>query len=335
MDRIVVGLDLGNRYAKTVHHHLQDEFMISWKEVSDEHYETTISSDAVSTVRYEGRNYVFGDVGEVGINERNKGALRVRAHFNLVKLVMLGRLLRGLGTTEGTFRVVTGTPYDDFEKTQEDYYTLMVSDGDEGLTLDGCDYRIRVSDAHISKQGACVIMTLPERKSENYLIWDFGGETLDVSYFEKGHRITGHTMGFALNRVFVDLGKHLNKYLDIDRPALHDARYQKSIETLILTGKYKDVSVGKAATTPIELRDEVQRYLQTLVEQVIEATIHSLDLNTSTLASLTNIFVGGGARLLEKELLHNRRLEKKRVQHEPQFSNARAYYTIGCALKWT
>lgn len=331
----IVGLDLGNRYAKTVCQDISDEFLISWKEVSSEAYETTESSETVSKVTYLGKHYVFGDVGEVGINERNKGESSVRASSNLVKLVMLGRLLQRMGKSQDSFKVVTGTPYDDYEKTQGDYHQLMLGKGEESLTIDGSPYQIRVADASISKQGACVILTLPERKHANYLIWDFGGETLDVSYFEKGQRITGHTMGFALNRIFVDLGKHLNTYIDIDRPSLHNARYQKSIETLIFTGKYKDVAVGRAAdNTPIELGSEVHRYLQTLVDTVIAETIHSLDFNTSTLASLTNIFVGGGAKLLEKELFHNPRLLKKKMQEEPQFSNARAYYKIGTAREW-
>lgn len=328
---MIIGIDLGNRYAKTYSEDYKDEFFVAWREVSQEEYNSLETTESISKVKYNGKYILVGDVGTSGINKRNKGDNEVREQSNLIKLVMAARYLKSQGKTDGTIKIVTGTPYDDYEKTKEDYQNLMLSKGVESIHLDDVEYKINVSDIYITKQGACVILTLPERKLSNYLIWDFGGETLDVSYFENGIRICGLTVDFSLNRKFVELGKDLNQYIDVDRPSLLDARYQKSIETLILTGKYKNITVIKIDDKPIELSDYVHSFLQNNVDQVVSNTINELDFTKTTLDNLTNIFVGGGSKLLEKELLQNMVLKNKRVQEEPQYSNVRAYYKIGKA----
>jgi len=209
----------------------------------------------------------------------------------------------------------------------------MLSKDVETIEMDGIEYKIKVTMVEVTKQGACVILTLPERKTANYLIWDFGGETLDVSYFENGIRIKGLTMDFSLNRIFVEIGKMLNDYIDVDRPSLIDARYQKSIETLVFTGRYKNTNVIRIEDKPVELGEYVHSHLLELTSTVISNALNELDINKTTLDNLTNIFVGGGSKLLEKELLKNTLLEHKRIQEEPQYSNVRAYFKIGKA-KW-
>lgn len=327
---MIIGFDLGNRYAKVFAEDYKDEMIVAWRAVSEEEYNSTEASDGIAKVKYNEKHHLVGNVGNTGINMRNKGAAEVRELSNFVKLVMIARYLKTQNRLDDLeCKIVTGTPYDDFDKTRQDYSTLMLSKEVETIEMDGVQYRIKVTDVEVTKQGACVILTLPNRKSENYLIWDFGGETLDVSYFENGIRIRGLTIDFSLNRTLVEIGKDLNHYIDVDRPSLLDARYQKSIEKLILTGKYKNTSIIKIDDKPVELNNYVHLYLQEKTDRVISDAVNELDLNKTTLSNLTNIFVGGGSKLLEKELLKNTLLNNKRVQEEPEYSNARAYYKIG------
>ncbi|WP_010243728.1 ParM/StbA family protein [Acetivibrio cellulolyticus] len=327
---MVIGFDLGNRYAKVFGEDYKDELFVAWREVSEEEYNSTEGVDGIAKVKYNSRFYLVGNVGNTGINMRNKGAIEVRDQSNFIKLVMISKYLKTLGKTDDLdCKIVTGTPYDDYDKTRHDYCSLMLSKDAELIELDGVEYKIKVTDIDVTKQGACVILTLPDRKSANYLIWDFGGETLDLSYFENGIRIKGKTIDFSLNRIFADLGKDLNQYIDVDRPSLLDARFQKSIENLILTGRYKNTTVIKIEDEVVELGNYVHSYLQERSDKVISDAINELDLNKTSLSNLINIFVGGGSKLLEKELLKNTLLNNKRIQEEPEFSNARAYYKIG------
>jgi hypothetical protein len=327
---VIIGLDLGNRYAKVFGEDYKDELFVAWRKVSEEEYNSTEALEGIAKVKYKDKFYLIGNVGNTGINMKNKGAVEVREFSNFIKLVMIARYLKEHDRTEDTdCKIVTGTPYDDYDKTRQDYSSLMLSKDVELIEMDEVEYKIKVTEVDVTKQGACVILTLPDRKSANYLIWDFGGETLDVSYFENGIRIKGLTIDFSLNRTFVEVGKDLNHYIDVDRPSLLDARFQKSIETLIFTGKYKNTTVIKIDDKPVELDTYVHSYLQEKTDRVISDAINELDFNKTTLSNLTNIFVGGGSKLLEKELLNNSLLNNKRVQEEPEFSNARSYYKIG------
>ena len=331
---MILGLDLGNRYAKLFSENYKDELFVGWRKLTDEEYASTEISEDLAKVKYMGKSYLFGNVGNTGINKRNKGDAEVRENSNFAKLVMIARFLKNQNLTEDLdVKIVTGTPYDDFDKTKADYTALMLSKDIKTIEMDGIEYKIKVTMVEVTKQGACVILTLPERKTANYLIWDFGGETLDVSYFENGIRIKGLTMDFSLNRIFVEIGKMLNDYIDVDRPSLIDARYQKSIETLVFTGRYKNTNVIRIEDKPVELGEYVHSHLLELTSTVISNALNELDINKTTLDNLTNIFVGGGSKLLEKELLKNTLLEHKRIQEEPQYSNVRAYFKIGKA-KW-
>ena len=331
---MIIGLDLGNGYCKVYSEDFEDEFMVSWKQLSNEEYNSINPTKSIMKVKYNDNLLVVGDIGNTGITNDNKGDKSIRQDANMIKLVAIARFLKANGLKEcDDIKVMTGTPYADYEKFKNDYLDLMISTQKEIIIVDDIEYNIFVTDSDVSKQGAVAIYNLPDNTKVDYLIWDFGGGTLDISLFEKGHRITGKTMPFSLNEIYVSLGDSINKYIDIDRGTKNNARYQKTIETLILEGKYKSTSVMKIGDTMIDMAEFVHNYLKTEVEQIIAKTVHEMNLNKTTLDSVINIFIGGGAKALEKELSSNVQLKNKRLQEKPQFSNPKAYYKMA-KKKW-
>jgi len=329
----VVGLDLGNRYAKLKTDNLLDELILSWREVSEADYNATEIAEGMEKVKYKEKYYIVGLTGTKGINNRNKGHESVRDMANMIKLTMLAREMRECGIKEKEVYIVSGTPYDDFEKNYNDYVELFKGKDDvEEIILDDQTYRIIIKGVEVTKQGACVILTIKDRKEKNYLILDWGGETLDVSLFEKGIRIKGLTLGFSLNRKYVDLAKELNKYMDIKRPALNDAIFMKDMETLKLEGHYRKVNIIDINGEVFSLKKFVEEWFQRQVDDIISQVINELDLNTSDLKDLVSVNIGGGAKLLENEIRKNTQLPSTSMGEHAEYRNVIAYHGIGKAL---
>lgn len=334
MDNLI-GLDLGNRYGKVKSEMGFDELLIAWKEIDITDYNTLEILEGMEKVKYKNKYYIVGLKGVEGIDNPNKGNEEVKEMANMVKLVLLARDMRKRDLREFTYKAMTGTPYDDFDKYYSQYINLMKSPGEdfEVIELNGEEYKIKVDGAEVTKQGACVVLTLPNRKSTNYLIFDWGGGTLDVSYFENGVRIKGQTFDFSLNEHYVELGKELNKYIDITRPAINNATFMKDMETLKLEGNYKGITTIKVNDTVTSLKEYVSNYFQNKVDKVILQVLNELKINNSELNNLTPVHVGGGAKLLINEIINNKKLPKCLMTEQSEYRNVIAYYEIAKLTK--
>lgn len=340
---MILGYDLGNRYAKSATEitkqekteFLLDEIFIAWKEISLEEYEKTSPSEISETtnkVKYKDLYYIVGDVGEISIGNKNKGSKEVIEHSNMIKLVSIARILKKQSLVEKLdITIVTGTPFDDYEITSDDYRELMLSKGDEMITVDDIEYKIKVTDVDITKQAACVIYTLPERKTTSYAIWDLGGGTLDVSIFENGIRVKGKTLDFELNKIYEELGYAIGKYIEVDRPSMSDARFQKSMEQLAIEGKYKGVESVSRDGKEVKLSEKVHEFMKRKFNEIVDKASLELGLSQVSLDVYNHVFVGGGAKSLKKEITSNSRLKNKSIQENSPFSNAKSYYKIGKA----
>lgn len=334
---MIVGIDLGNRYAKLYTEHgnqeYSDEFMVSWKEKSEEDYHNQEINKTVTKVKYQGKFYFVGECGETGITNKNKGDESVIHDSKMVFLTLLARCMTHYGCSVQSFKVVTGTPYDYHKAHSEDYKRLMICQN-EVIEVDGHRCTITVLDCGVTRQGACIIYTIPERATSNYLIWDFGGETLDVTYFEKNMRINGFSsLTFSLNRLFVEIGHELQAHkLEIDHPDMLDGRYQKSIETLFLEGHYYNTKVMKVNGKNVSIEEFCQDWIGKKFDAEVAKVIDTLRINKIVFGNALNYFVGGGAKILERSINANKQIpDDKKVLFTvppPQFANTMAYYTL-------
>lgn len=335
---ILVGVDLGNRYGKIKSDTIRDEIIISWKELSEDDFYQTEKNDLIYKVIYKGKYFIVGLTGDKGINNRNKGEESVKEMSNMIKLLLLSKDMEKRDIDEGTYKIVSGTPYNDFDIFKNDYINLFKTNEDfEKINVNGNDYKIKVDKVALTKQSQCTILTLPDRKTENYLIWDWGGETLDVCYFINGIMFKGQTFDFSLNRKFRDLGYLLNKYIDIGRPKLNDATFMKNIEKLLLEGEYQGLRNIQDGEKIIKLIDIANNYFEKEITDITNEVKNEVDITETELGNLKHIHIGGGAKSLKHVIPRVKMFSNAGVAEDPEYRNVDAYYEIATKLsdsKW-
>lgn len=325
------GLDLGNRYAKLTTCMGSDEIIVAYRELSKADYKEFEASGKSERVKYKDRYFVVGETGEHGIGHENKAAESYKEISNMFKLVLLARDMKKRNIVDFEYKIKTGTPYDDFERYKDGYIELMKSPkGDyEFIELDGVEYKIKVTHASITKQCACAIFTMPDRKNKDYLIWDWGGGTLDISLFKGGKRKMGHSVDFSLNEEYVKLGKKLRAHMDI-KPAIDNTEFIEDMEKLKLEGHYKGDKHIKIDDKPI--KEFVSKHYQAVVDDIVSKSLRELKLNSYGVAQLDIQHIGGGAKLLEHEIANNQQIgDNSSISELAEFRNSVAFYVMAKA----
>jgi len=326
-----VGLDFGNRYGKIKSNNTTEEIILTWREISEEEYNSATSKEGIERVKYNDKYYLIGETGTKGINSKNKGNKKERYYANMIKLVLLAKDMKNNRLTEQEYYVVTGTPYDDYEGYKQDYIDLILSPNGEFeiIEIDGKEYKIKVSGVYITKQSSSVSLTLPDRLEKNYLLWDFGGGTLDVVYYQKGTRIKGITKEFSINELFVELGKELRKYsTDFQRPDYNNAEFMKDMEILVSEGRYKKATTLEYQGKQIKLQEIVDEFIVEKLNYTIADILEQLHLKKMHLEDIINVHFGGGAKLLYPYIAKNEDLIHSKLAEKPEYRNVLAYYEI-------
>lgn len=334
-ESILAALDVGNRYGKIKTDEIRKEIIISWRKVSKENFNETEWNKNIDKIIYKNEYYIVGLTGKEGINHKNKGHYSVLQQSNMIKLLLLSKDMEERKIDEAIYKSISGTPYDDFEAFKEDYKKLLKTQEDdyERINVNGKEYKIRVDKVALTKQSACVILTLPDRKKENYLLWDWGGETLDVCYFVKGIMFKGQTFDFSLNRKFKELGNELNKYIEITRPKLNDAIFMKDMESLMMKGNYKGIRNINIANQEVEIIKHANNWFKKEIKNTALEVTNELDLNASELGSLKHIHIGGGAKLLKEIIPDVEMFVDSAIAEDSEFRNVEAYFEIAKKAK--
>lgn len=337
------GIDIGNKYAKLVGkgilagENFMDQLIISWKQINKKEYESDEKVDGIEKIKYKDKYYRVGLGGVKGIVSPNKGDEESKEMANMFKLIMLARYLRKLGNAEGIFKVLTGVPYDDYENYYSQYLELFKSADDEFeiIEMNGTEYKIKVENAEVTKQGSCVIYTLPNRKTETYLIWDYGGGTLDVSYYINGVRKDGITKNFSLNHLYEEFAKQLrNDGFDIERPNKHNSDFIKDMEKIKIHGDYAGITEIKIDDKIISLKDYADKWFQTPLDDVVAEVIDYLEITKAKMHQAKQVFVGGGAKIFKEQIDNNKQIPGGFTEAKAaEFRNAIAYYELAKVIK--
>lgn len=335
---IKIGLDLGNKNLKICGKEEEShEISMHHRVVTQYDYEREAIGDAMFKVKYKDKMYFVGLNCSAGLPE-NKGAISVRTEANMFKLVGLALELKKRSLTEGKFHVVTGTPAADYESYKSGYVDLMVSkDGPEIVIVDNEEYTIEVVDAKVTKQAACVAPSIRGWKDIDFIIFDFGGGTLDGAYFAGGTKKGNYqTLQFSLNDIMADLGHYLRGInVGIERPDAYDSGFLKTMEDIVSTGKYKNRdSVVDENGKEISLRESIDKWLQDKVNTVLTEMKIKFRLSDDDTAYVKAFYMGGGAKALSEQLMGNSVFTNNEVLKNPHFINVETYYKMACILEW-
>lgn len=328
---INIGLDIGNKNLKVGSEKGCHEIPVAYREKDSYWYENEPIGEGMEKVKYKDRYFLVGIQGKSGLPQ-NKGDKNIRDISNMFKLVGLARELRLRNETEGAFNVVTGTPLNDYNAFKDDYMDLMISKEDEIIQLNKVDYKIRVEDAIISKQGAVVAPTLNNWGDGHLLLIDLGGGTLDVAYFVKGTQDRYLTIDLPLNELLEELGNDLNSYgLGLPRPDELDSSYLDTIEDVVLNGEYMNIRDIEIEGNRVPIKDYCSQWLQPRVDSIIADIKIRLNMSNTVAQNSQVHYLGGGAKLLRDQLINNQTFKNKTITSEPMFDNVKAYYTIAKA----
>lgn len=334
---IKCGLDIGNKNLKICGEENQShEIPVAYEENTMYDYENELYNENIEKVFYNGRYYFVGLQCQDGLPQ-NKGDKSARELANMFKLVGLARELRRRGLNSGEFYLVSGTPLVDYDEYKDDYIDLMLSkDGEyETIELNKEEYNIKVSKVRITKQSACIAPTIPNWRDLDFILIDFGGGTLDVASFRRGIKDKYITMDFPLNEILEDLGNVLNSYrLGIPRPNALDSGFIKTMEDIVSSGVYRNRTSIEVNSESIRISDFCSAWLQEKLDAIIENIKIRLNLSDTDSESIDVFYVGGGAKLLSKELSANTGLSNKKIIENPHFVNVSIYYTMANSIDW-
>ena len=267
---------------------------------------------------------------------QNKGDIKVREIANMFKLVGLARELRRQGKTQGCFQAVTGTPVNDFDQYVDDYLGLMLTSSEscETVALGGVEYKVRVVDAKITKQSACIAPTIPRWKELEFLLVDFGGGTLDIAHFRNGVKMKYQTIGFPLNQKLEQLGDVLNKHkLGLPRPNMLDSGFIQLMEGVVLEGRYQRETSVRVDGVQKDLKQFCSEWFADEVDLLVRGIKIKFDISESDSRNISVFYVGGGAKLLENELNQNTEFANKKIVEKPHFTNVMIYLAMAEAEK--
>lgn len=339
MEIIKVGVDIGNKNLKVCAEEGQaHEIPASYRIVDEYDYKHSSNREDMERVKYKGKYYFVGLQCQSGL-PHNKGDKGVREIANMFKLVGLARELRRQDKIKGDFYVVTGTPVNDYDAYKDDYIDLFLTKGEEYETieLNEQEYRIKVHDVFVTKQSACIAPTIPNWKETDFILIDLGGGTLDIAYFQRGIKEKYDTMDFPLNEILEDLGNTLNTYrLGISpRPNSLDSGFIRTMEEIILQGRYRNVTSILIDDKQTNLKDFCSQWLQEKVDNIIEDIKIKLKLSETDSKAISVYFFGGGAKLLATELANNTGFSNKSIIDQPHFANVTVYKTIADKYNWS
>lgn len=339
MEIIKAGVDIGNKNLKVCAEEGQaHEIPASYRIIDEYDYINGTNKEDVEKVKYNNKYYLVGLQCQNGL-PRNKGDKSTREIANMIKLVGLARELRRQNKTKGEFYVVTGTPVSDYDAYKDDYVDLFLTKGDdyEKIELNGQEYQIKVKDVFVTKQSACVAPTIQNWKNIDFILIDFGGGTLDIAYFRRGIKEKYITMEFPLNDVLEELGITLNNHkLGISpRPNSLDSGFIRTMEEIVLQGKYRNISSITIDNKQVNLKDYCSQWLQSRVDIIMKDIKIKLGLSDTDAHSIPIYFIGGGAKLLATEIANNNDFTNKSIIDQPQFANVTVYKMIADKYNWS
>ena len=339
MDEKIIkgGLDIGNKNLKVCgSENNAHEIPVAYEEVSKYDYDNELVSKDIEKVFYNDKYYFVGLQCQRGLPQ-NKGDIAIREIANMFKLVGLARELRERSVSEGEFYLVTGTPVVDYDEYKGDYTDLMLSQDKEYelIELNNEQYKIKVSKVRITKQSACIAPTIPNWRETDFILMDFGGGTLDIAFFQRGVKERYLTLKFPLNEILEDLGNVLNVYkLGLPRPNSLDSGFIKTMEDVVLKGMYRNKTSIEINGEIIKLDEFCSDWLQSKVDNIIEDVKIRLGLSQTDSESIEIYYIGGGSKLLSKELAKNTGFKNKKIIENPHFANVVIYHTMANSIDW-
>lgn len=287
-----LGIDVGYSHTKVIGENVEFTF------------KSTIEEGALDIgnsirVDFDGKTYTVGEQNGLYATEINK---MHSLNFKICLYTAIAKAMKNKTTEE--IQLVTGLPAQYYQAQKEELIKELQGKKIT-ITLNEEPKRFTITDVIVFPQSAGVLLLEPNKLKGDVCVVDIGGFTVDVSYFNNKKLRKLHTLELGMNVLANTLVQKIK------------AEYGVSYDVL----KADDI-----LDTNEIVRDGKAINIEILIDEVLEAHTRLIENRLKGLQEYNlskHIFVGGGALRLAKFL-------DIQVDADTVYTNAKAYYKIGC-----
>lgn len=287
-----LGIDVGYSHTKVIGENVEFTF------------KSTIEEGALDIgnsikVDFDGKTYTVGEQNGLYATDINK------IHSLNFKICLYTAIAKAMkNKTNEEIQLVTGLPAQ-YYQAQKEGLMKELQGKKVTITLNDEPKRFTITDVIVFPQSAGVLLLDPDKLKGDVCIIDIGGFTVDVSYFNNKKLRKLHTLELGMNVLANTLVQRIK------------ADYSVSYDVL---------KVDDILDTNEIIKDGKVINIESLIDDVLESHTKLIENRLKGLQEYNlskHIFVGGGSLRLSKFL--NIEIDKDTV-----YTNAKAYYKIGC-----
>lgn len=294
-----IGIDLGNANVKT------SEGIIFESKVKTG---ITNMNESDIKVKYEKIDYTVGSYdGSLNIR-KNKHSKKA------YKISLLTAIAKSIKDSTINCNIVVGVPVEEFNDKE---FTKEIKDtlegfGSENITVNGIEKKINIENVEIFCESAIVFSDKERFKNEKTLVIDFGGSTIDVSYWNGLRLSKARTYKEGMITLYENVIKAINN----------------EFGTNISSNLASDM-IGK---NKYEIGQEIKdiKFIDAVVEDYVDGLTSYINQYFPVESANSIQLIGGGAIQLAKRLKDE--YSKAQLFDNAEFANANNYKKVGEVL---
>lgn len=296
----VIGIDLGNANVKT-----------SKGVVFESKLKPGITKMNEKDIKviYDGIEYTVGSYD---------GALNIskRKYFkNAYKVNLLTAIAKSVKANNITTDIVVGVPVDLFndKKLTEEIKSHIESFGTQKITINDIEKTINIENVAVFCESAIVFSDREKFKNKKTLVIDFGGGTIDISFWDGLTLTKSRTYKDGMITLYENIIKQIND------------KFGTSLNSNIAISM-----IGKN-TFKIDQEEKNISFINSIVETYIDGLTSYINQYFDFESADTIQLIGYGAIQLEKNIKEE--YDKAELHQNAAFANANTYEKVG-ELMW-
>lgn len=296
-----LGIDLGNANVKT------SEGIIFESKIKPGI--TKMNENDIKVV-YNGYEYTVGSYdGSLNISKR-------KYFKNAYKISLLTAIAKSIKDNNISTNLVIGVPVESFNNKT---LTKEIKDsieqyGTETITVNGVEKKININNVEVFCESAIVFGEREKFKDKKTLVIDFGGGTIDISFWDGLNLTKSRTYKEGMITLYENIIKEVNN------------RYATSLNSNIainMIGKDKFI---------IDQEEKDIKFIAPIVETYIDGLTSYINQYFDSESADSIQLIGCGAIQLEKYIKDE--YDKAELHPDAAFANANNYKKVGEIL-WT
>ncbi|WP_338631777.1 ParM/StbA family protein [Clostridium baratii] len=292
----VIGIDLGNANVKTSNGIIFESKVKSGI--------TKMNENDIKVI-YDGVEYTIGSYD---------GALNIskRKYFkNAYKIKLLTAIAKSFNSNNISTNIVVGVPVEVFndKKLIEEIKNHIEGFGLQKIVLNDIEKTINIEHVEVFCESAIVFSNREKFKNKKTLVIDFGGGTIDISFWDGLNLTKARTYKEGMITLYENIIKQVN------------IRYSTTLNSNIAIDM-----IGKQ-NFKINQEDKDIKFINSIVETYIDGLTSYINQYFDVESADSIQLIGGGAIQLEKIIKDE--YEKAELYQNAEFANANNYEKVG------